>query len=265
MKEGHQGLHPALYVDLYEIIFIHIDLLRGLRFYVRDGDARAAAYVDGKQYDEAATTLSSIKEGLLARLLDAITAAKQGKMQSAINIYLLLPQEKISPKNIPLMDDRGVLLQMFKPLVKEDRDKANALQAKGKDQEALLELCAAWKIADDSEAPAIQAIMFKMVEKNPALAEMPEDARKYALRAELLVKEGDFEGAGAEYNKAIRTAPYIAQLYFNAALNNAELKKYPEAMSQMKVYLKALPDAPNARAAKDEIIKWELMMEKSAQ
>jgi hypothetical protein len=30
----------------------------------------------------------------------------------------------------------------------------------------------------------------------------------------------------------------------------------------MKIYLQAAPDAPNARAAKDEIIKWELMLEK---
>ena len=30
----------------------------------------------------------------------------------------------------------------------------------------------------------------------------------------------------------------------------------------MKIYLGAAPDAPNARATRDEIIKWEFMIEK---
>ncbi|HLA04899.1 MAG TPA: tetratricopeptide repeat protein, partial [Syntrophales bacterium] len=93
-------------------------------------------------------------------------------------------------------------------------------------------------------------------------SEVPEDARKYALRSEVLVKEGNFEQAATELKKAIQIAPYAARLYYNSALINAELKKYPEAIRHMKIYLKAAPDAPDARAAKDEIIKWEFMMEK---
>jgi tetratricopeptide (TPR) repeat protein len=89
-----------------------------------------------------------------------------------------------------------------------------------------------------------------------------EDARKYALRSEVLLKEGNFEQVATELKKAIQIAPYAARLYYNFALINAELKKYPEAIRHMKIYLKAAPDAPDARPARDEIIKWEFMIEK---
>jgi hypothetical protein len=61
---------------------------------------------------------------------------------------------------------------------------------------------------------------------------------------------------------AIQNAPYIAKLYYNTALVDGELKKYPEAIRQMKIYIQADPDSPSSRTAKDMIIKWEFMMEK---
>ena len=41
-----------------------------------------------------------------------------------------------------------------------------------------------------------------------------------------------------------------------------KMEDYAEAIRNMKIYLQAAPDAPNVRVAKDEIIKWELMLEK---
>ena len=225
-----------------------------------------AAYLDRGQYDEAIKLLSQIKVSLTARILEATTFAKQGKMKLAVNFYFSImdayPEEEMSPKNIPLMNDRMVLLQTFKPFVKERRDKARSFESMGQYKEALSELSEALKTADETESQEIQDNIFSMIRKNPLLAEMPEDARKYALRGEMLVKEGHFEQAVTEIKKAIRIAPYVAKLYYNSALWNAEVKKYPEAIRNMKIYLKAAPDAPDARDAKDGIIKWEFMMEK---
>ena len=221
-----------------------------------------ATYLDRGQYDESIKLLSQIKDSAVARLLEATAYAKQGKTKEAINIYLSIPEEKLSPKDVPLMNDRMVLLQTFKPIVKEHRDKATSLESKGQEKEALTELSEALKIADDTEVQDIQETIFSMIRRNPLLAEVPEDAREYALRSEVLVKEGSFEQAATEINKAIQIAPYAARLYYNAALINAELKKYPEAISHMKIYIKASPDAPDVRAAKDEIIKWKFLMEK---
>lgn len=221
-----------------------------------------ASYLDRGKYDESIKLLSQIKVSLIARILEATTYAKQGKTKLAANIYFPIPEEEMSPKNIPLMNDRMALLQTFKPIVKEHRDKARSFESMGQYKEALSELSEALKTADETEAQEIQDTIFNMIRKNPLLTEMTEDARKYALRGEMLVKEGNFEQAVAEIKKAIRIAPYEARLYYNSALWNAELKKYPEAIRNMKIYLKAAPDAPDARDAKDGIIKWEFMMEK---
>ncbi|MEK7314156.1 MAG: tetratricopeptide repeat protein [Deltaproteobacteria bacterium] len=225
-----------------------------------------AAYLDRGQYDESIKLLSQIKYSATARLLEATTFAKQGKTKLAVNSYFSImdaySEEELSSKNIPQTNDRMALLQIFKPIVKEHRDKAKSFELKGQYKEALSELSEALKIADETEAQEMQENIFSMIRKNPLLAEVPEDARKYALRGEVLLKEGNFEQAAAEFKKAIQIAPYAARLYYNTALINAELKKYPEAIRNMKIYLNAAPDAPDARAAKDEIIKWEFMMEK---
>ncbi len=221
-----------------------------------------AAYLDRGKNDEAIKLLSQVKDSATARLLEATAYAKQGKANEAATIYLSIPEEDISPKNIPLMNDRMALLQTFKPFVKAHMDKAGWFESKGQHKAALSELSEALKTADETEAQAIQESIFSMTRKNPSLSEMPEDARKYVLRGEMLVKEGNFEQAATEFKKAIGIAPYAARLYYNSALINAELKKYPEAIRQMKIYLQAAPDASDARAAKDEIIKWEFMMEK---
>ncbi len=155
------------------------------------------------------------------------------------------------------------LLQLFKPIVNEQRAKAKSLAAQGRYQEALSELSAALKMADETEGQAIKESLFTLLRRNPALAGvLPEEARRNVLRGEMLVKEGSFEKAAAEFKQAIRIAPYAARLYYNLALVSAELKNYPEAIRQMKTYLQAAPDAPDARAAMDQVYKWEFMMEK---
>ncbi len=61
---------------------------------------------------------------------------------------------------------------------------------------------------------------------------------------------------------SMRLAPYIPKLYYNAALLNGQLKRHGEAIRLMKIYLEAAPGAPDARAARDEIIRWELQLER---
>lgn len=220
------------------------------------------ALIERGKYEESLDLLASVKDRALARLYEATAYSKQGKMKESMNVYFSIPEEEISPKNIPLRSERMAFLQTLKPYVKEHRDKAKAFESNGQLKEALTELSKALKAADETEGQEIQETVFRVARKNPLLSEMPEDARKHALRGEALMEEGNFEQAAAEFKKAIRIAPYTARLYYTSALINAELKKYPEAIQYMSIYLKAAPDAPDARASKDEIYKWELMAEK---
>ena len=142
------------------------------------------------------------------------------------------------------------------------KESASALKTQSRHKEALKELSEAMKVADDTELQDIQETLFSMIRMNPSLSELPEEARKHVLRAQEWKKEGNFGQAATEFKKAIQIAPYVAGLYYDSALMNAELKKYPEAIRYMNIYLKAAPDAPDARDTKDEIYKWEFKMEK---
>jgi tetratricopeptide (TPR) repeat protein len=223
--------------------------------------ALGAACLDQGRYGEAVKQLQSVKGNTSARLLEATAFAKQGKMKEAIEVSSSIHAGDISAKNIPQTSDRKVLFQVFKPFVKEHRDRARLFESKGQYREALFEYSAALRAADENEAADILGVCFGMVRKNPALSEMPEAALKYAIRGEVLVTEGSFEKASLELKKAIQAAPYAGQLYYNIALVYAELKNYPEAIHNMRIYQVAAPDASNARAAKNEIIKWEFMIE----
>lgn len=227
------------------------------------------ACLDKARYDDAAKALEGeIKRDLPAEnaqwlIAKATLYAKQGKMKEALDTYLEISEEAISPKNIPAWNDRKVLLQTLKPLAEAHRENARKFEAKGRFQEALNELAGALSLAvDDKEAGELRNGIFQMVRRMPRPPEVSEDARKHALRGEILIKEGDQEAAISEIKKAIRLAPFSAKLYFNTALIYGELKNYPEAIRYMKVYIQVVPAAPDARAAKDEIIKWELLMER---
>ena len=118
------------------------------------------------------------------------------------------------------------------------------------------------KISDEATAGLIRQRVAILLKSNPATAELPEEARKFALRGDVLIKEGSFSQALVEYRSALKFAPLNPQLHYNKALIHGQLKDYRAAIRSMNVYLQLALDAANARAAKDEIYKWEFVIEK---
>ena len=219
-----------------------------------------AAYFDKGQYDQAIQILVQVKDIAEAKIMLATAYAKQGKTKEAIDTYMNIPAEELSPKNVPLWNGRAALLATLAPVLKSHREKAGKLESQGRFQDALSELSRALLIAEDNEAKEIMAALFQIARKIPP--ELPEEAHKHHVRAKISLEEGNFENAVSELKQALQLAPYSARLYFDTALICAELKNYREAISYMKIYIQAAPDASDVRASKDEIIKWELLMEK---
>ena len=214
------------------------------------------------RYDEAVKLLSQVKESTTSRILEATAYARKGDFNKAIEIYSAIPEEKLSPKNVPLWSDRIALLEAFKPFITSKIQNAATLKSQGRYKGALNELGDALKVADDKTSKEVCGSIYRIMSMDPRLSELPEEARKYALRGDVLTEQGKFEEAAKEYRKAVQFAPYIAKLYFNTAMISGELKKYPQAVRYMKTYLNLAPEAPNVRAAQDQIYKWEFMMEK---
>lgn len=88
----------------------------------------------------------------------------------------------------------------------------------------------------------------------------PEDARRHRVMAEQAVQQKRLTEAVNSYVMAVRAAPWWPDGYYNLALLNAELKNYEESVRMMKRYLALEPDAPDARAAQDQVYRWEGML-----
>jgi tetratricopeptide (TPR) repeat protein len=153
-------------------------------------------------------------------------------------------------------------MALVQPLVDAHLAKAKQLDAQGKYSESLPEYAQALSFAaNEQEASTLRAAMFAASGKMPTPPEMPDDAHRHVVRGELLLNQGMLDRALAEFNEALRMAPYMPKLYQNTAVIYGALKQYGQAIRQMHLYLTAAPETPDARTAQDQITKWELQQE----
>lgn len=87
--------------------------------------------------------------------------------------------------------------------------------------------------------------------------ELNEDARRLKAQAEDALHEKRFEDVVDAYGEALTIAPWWPAGHYNRALVLSELREFPEAIVEMKRYLRLAPDAANAAAAQEAIYKWE--------
>ncbi len=90
--------------------------------------------------------------------------------------------------------------------------------------------------------------------------EMPEDAHRHQVLAENAFQAKDMSKTIAEYAAALHADPFWPEGHYNLAMLAGEIggrPGYDIAIYHMKSYLELMPDAPDARSAKDSIIVWE--------
>ena len=88
--------------------------------------------------------------------------------------------------------------------------------------------------------------------------ELPEDVLGCRMAAEEAFKNKDFKKALDYYKKGLSMEPFWPQGLFNAAVLEGELGSYKSAVFHMKRYLELLPDAPNAKAAREKMSFWKI-------
>lgn len=216
---------------------------------------------DGK-LDEAINILSTMKDSPFDRLLESLAYSKMGDFKKSAEVYASIPEDYLLSKDAFRQHYKNAVLESLIPYVESHRENIKASEAKGQYREALKDYAVLLKMVDKNGEKQIRNRVAVLLKNNPYLQELPEEARKYALKAEVSTKEGKFAEAVKEYKKAIKIAPFFPILYKATALNYAELKEYQKAIDCMHIYLELFPDAPDARTAKDEIYKWEFMREK---
>lgn len=99
-----------------------------------------------------------------------------------------------------------------------------------------------------------QAAAWRALTTKPPLA---EGARILRLAAEDAIKRQNPAEALIDFELGVQADPTWAQGWFNAALLAGELGFYFDATAHMQNYLELLPDAPDAKSARDQIDLWK--------
>ena len=94
--------------------------------------------------------------------------------------------------------------------------------------------------------------------------QLPEEAVKYKVQAELAVQQKRFDDAVDLYDQALGIAPWWAPGHYNRGLISGELQDYEEGIRALQKYLKLEPDASNARAVQLKIYQWESLVPRAA-
>ena len=93
---------------------------------------------------------------------------------------------------------------------------------------------------------------------------LSEEARKFKVQAEGAIRERQYGQAAELFGKALDAAPWWPEGHYNRALMLAETGNYRRAVLEMNRYLLLVPEAPDARAARDQTYEWERREEKSS-
>lgn len=114
-------------------------------------------------------------------------------------------------------------------------------------------------LAEDKEAKELEDFKvvvkhYRSLQKKPSL---PEEARKYAVQAQDATDQKNYTSAIDFFNKALKIAPWWSQGHYNLAVLESENNAFDQAVAEMNKYLLLEPHAKDARAAKDEIYKWQ--------
>lgn len=99
-------------------------------------------------------------------------------------------------------------------------------------------------------------------------AAVPKEAERHLARAQAAVELAktpqDFEFAVRELKQALRIVPWWAEGYFNLGTVQEKAGQYADAQRNLKLYLRAAPEAADARAVKTAIAKIEYKQEHKA-
>lgn len=87
--------------------------------------------------------------------------------------------------------------------------------------------------------------------------QLSEGSERHKILAEQAFREKDVPRAMSHYEAALDTDPAWPDGNFNLALLSAELGAYGDAARYMKRYLEVVPDAKDAKSARQRIVVWE--------
>lgn len=93
--------------------------------------------------------------------------------------------------------------------------------------------------------------------ENPVKPPLSPEADRERVLAENAIKEKNLDSAVEHYENGLEAQPMWPAGWFNLALIYAEQNDYADASNRMQHYLELIPDAPDAKDAREQMIIWE--------
>lgn len=109
---------------------------------------------------------------------------------------------------------------------------------------------------DEQEFAAFRAAAQKWRD-NPSKPPLSDAADRHRILAENAIQEKDVNSAAEHYQSALESDPMWPQGWFNLALISGQLKDYAGAADAMRHYLELVPDATDAKSAREQMIIWD--------
>ncbi len=166
--------------------------------------------------------------------------------------------ERVRQEEIAARQAKLLKLEQDGDKAAEARDVDNALA----DYKELLNM--SQDNRDEDQRVREKIIKFVATLKTPP--PVPEEARRYAVRAQALVKteqSAGFAPAAAELSNAVLLVPWWADGYYNLGLMQEGAEDYGGAVRSLKLCLLADPHAANADAIQNKIYELEVQKEEA--
>lgn len=226
----------------------------------KEGDLAMAAVAYDRGDMAGVLRHASQSQDIYAKIFEAALYARGGNTSKALQLLREIDATNINT-GTPFLQDRSEMLKSLSAIRVERYQKGVASENLKQVREAANAYSDALVLSSsEEEARPIRTALFKLA-TNPAL-ELDEESHRHVVRAQFYAGEGKLEAALGEFKKALSFAPFAARLYYNTALVEAKLEYYSDALRDMRLYLEASPGAQDERSVKDEMIKWEMYMEK---
>ena len=113
----------------------------------------------------------------------------------------------------------------------------------------------AYAAAESAEAAFLEAA--KKYRDMPVRPPLPEDVQRLRVLAEDAFQNKDFKKAAKYYEQALEIEPLWPDGQYNAAFLYGEIKDYEMAVNHMKRYLAIVPEAKDAKEARETMYLWE--------
>ena len=139
----------------------------------------------------------------------------------------------------------------------------------GKLREALTHYVTALQSVSEGSADdqRLRETIIRLVQKLSPPPAIPEEAERRMARGRAAVKaatdEQGFVRAANEFSAAVKAAPWLADGYFNLGVVLDKAGKHADAIRNLKLYMLAAPNAPDAKQVRDLMFEIEYRQEEA--